>query len=1057
MKKMIWYIQYVHYNFQKDLTISLSMEKDVIRVLKIRHPFLVLAGIFYLSLFCSNISCAEADRYHLEVSFIPEQHLLQGKATINIASGKEWQFYTGGLGIEEIILEEEGKKSSSLPLPGKDHLTMYASDSDLKLTVIYSLQVPENTPSNLISPQGIVLTSNWHPRPMEDMLFSLKATLPPGFQGISESDNLPEQTPDGTMSSSFSQPVRAIHLAAGPYQVEKETIRKGLSLSTWFFREDSELNREYLDAAKNYILRYEQEIGPFPYNHYAVVSNRLPSGFGMPTFTLLSQKVLRLPFIKETSLGHEVLHSWFGNSIEVAEGSGNWCEGLTSYLADFSYATDRGEGIAHRKAAIVNYQSYVHRDTATPLIDFGSASHNQPMAKAKRAVGYNRSAMLFHQLRGILGPEYFVEGLRLFTSSFKGRSASWQDIQALFEKVSGKDLTEFFSQQLTRKDIPSLDVMDIWSSSKQDSSTLHFIIRQDSEQPYTLRVPIQVAVPGGTHSFIKEITEKETAVSIELDEPPLSFAIDPEYDLFRTLPPAEFPPVWSRFMGSANRLIITGKESNQTVYAPFREWAEQQGWTVVSEESLTNQQLSENSILFLGADSTAYSSLFGKAPSIQAGFHLTVQNNPLNEKEVSVLVQSSSSEETAAVPHRLSHYGKYSSLLFHNGRIQNKKITTGDSGLEFLLETLPRGGATGAIDNFDQIIAELAGKCVIYIGETHDSMADHLLQLRIIQGLHRKGLDLAIAMEMFPTDSQAALDNYLLKKSDTMDEAEFLRQSHWFDVWRYDWRLFRPIFNFCRKYSIPVHGINIDREIVSTVFSDGNTDALTPEQLETVARQRDLAIEGYVERLREVHEFHAESPHGKDKGIAGFLQSQAIWDESMADNIAKILHNNPSKTVIVIAGSQHTRKDSGIPPRLARRMDVSQSSVLNLYGDNSPVDPGTQADYFFLAAPIFLEQKGKIGIILDPQKDKDGKEYLRISSLSHAGKAKEAGLQENDIIISINGQPAKNMEDIGILMMDSKAGDTLTMSIQRKSEKGQTEEKEIYVELSDLTKPPGHP
>ena len=141
-----------------------------------------------------------------------------------------------------------------------------------------------------------------------------------------------------------------------------------------------------------------KEIGPFPYNHYAVVSNRLPSGFGMPTFTLLGQMVLRLPFIKETSLGHEVINSWFGNSIEVADGSGNWCEGLTSYLADFSYAADKGEGASHRKAALVNYQSYVHQGSASPLFDFGSASHNQPMAKAKRAVGYNRSAMLFHQL-----------------------------------------------------------------------------------------------------------------------------------------------------------------------------------------------------------------------------------------------------------------------------------------------------------------------------------------------------------------------------------------------------------------------------------------------------------------------------------------------------------------------------------------------------------------------------------------------------------------------------------------------------------------------------------
>ena len=93
----------------------------------------------------------------------------------------------------------------------------------------------------------------------------------------------------------------------------------------------------------------------------------------------------------------------------------------------------------------------------------------------------------------------------------------------------------------------------------------------------------------------------------------------------------------------------------------------------------------------------------------------------------------------------------------------------------------------------------------------------------------------------------------------------------------------------------------------------------------------------------------------------------------MAENIVRILQKNPEKTVVVIAGAQHTRKDSGIPPRVSRRMDVAQSSVLNLYADNSPIDPSIQADYFFLTEPIFLEPKGKIGIILDPQKDDDGK------------------------------------------------------------------------------------
>ena len=1016
----------------------------------------IFAGILLIISLFSSKSFAHTPNYHLDISFDLENHTLQGKASIGFHEGEGWQIYTGGLTIQDIILEEDGKEASSLPLPHGDTIHMYGGSKSQQLTINYSLTVPRHCGDNRISERGIVLTSGWYPMMQQKRLFSVDATLPPGFKGITESDNLPKQLQGNRMSSSFSQPVRAIHLAAGPYQITEETVREGLTLSTWFFVEDQQLSREYLDAAKAYLLRYEKAIGTFPYNHYAIVANRLPTGFGMPTYALLGQMVLRLPFIKESSLGHEILHSWFGNSVQVSDNSGNWCEGLTSYLADFAYAEDKGKGAEHRKAALINYQSYVHADLAIELQNFRSASHNQPMAKAIRAVGYNRSAMLFHQLRGILGPENFYLGVRKLATSFKWKSASWRDIQIIFETVSEKDLSRFFDEQLARLDVPSIEISAVRVENKQDQSILHLTIKQTSEQPYLLNIPIRISTMAGGLQSTHQISDMETTITIPVSSSPLSVVIDPDYDLFRTLNPSEFPPVWSRFSGAEQKLLILGEDNSTDTLAPFIQWAEKQGWTVLNDEEVTNKQLSEHSILFLGSDSDSYRSLFGKSVLPQEGFSMVVQNNPLNTKEVSVLLTSESSQETASARYKLKHYGKYSSLAFKQGKVLEKHITATDKGIEYTLESLPLGGATSSIKSFEQIITELADKQVIYIGETHDSFSDHLLQLRILQALHKKGSDLAIAMEMFPASSQNALDEYLLEETE-MNEEDFLRASRYFDVWRYDWRLFRPLFNFCRQFNIPVHGINIDREIVSTVFAEGSTDTLSDEQLQSVAKERDLAIDGYVERLRTVHGFHVDAPHGKGKGIAGFIQSQAIWDESMAANIAEILSSNPEKTVVVIAGSQHTRKDSGIPPRLLRRMDVNQASVLNIYASNPPAAPVSQADYFFLAEPLFLEAKGKIGIILSPEKDEEGDEHLTVTGLSRAGKAKKSGIQEGDIILSINDQAVKNMEDIAITMMDSRAGDILTMKVLRKDASGEAVEKELRIELSDLSKPAEHP
>ncbi len=147
--------------------------------------------------------------------------------------------------------------------------------------------------------------------------------------------------------------------------------------------------------------------------------------------------------------------------MEVDYSQGNWCEGLTSFLADHAYREEKGEGIEDRLESITRYLSYVHKDSAIPLAAFTSASHDQPMAEAKRAVGYNKGALLFHELREKIGRQQFQDGLRRFYADNSGRQANWDDLQKSFEAASGADLGQFFSERLTRNDIPVLGVEDI--------------------------------------------------------------------------------------------------------------------------------------------------------------------------------------------------------------------------------------------------------------------------------------------------------------------------------------------------------------------------------------------------------------------------------------------------------------------------------------------------------------------------------------------------------------------------------------------------------------------
>ena len=419
---------------------------------------------------------------------------------------------------------------------------------------------------------------------------------------------------------------------------------------------------------------------------------------------------------------------------------------------------------------------------------------------------------------------------------------------------------------------------------------------------------------------------------------------------------------------------------------------------------------------------------------------------------MAVLVSTSSREETAAVAHKLSHYGKYSRLHFAAGRNTRQETAESEAGLRFIVDQPPAGAATAALNPFAGIIDRLAGSRVVYVGETHTSLADHHLQLQVIEALHRQDPDLAIGMEMFPTTSQDALDRYTTRAD--LDEPGFLKASRYFQVWSYDYRYYREIINFARSRRIPVIGLNLEQEVVSTVFKTGSVDALPVEVRKSLPPDRDLDMPGYADRLAILHGMHAAA--GPDGGsFGGFIQAQALWDETMAANIAAYLNRHPGRRMVVLAGSEHSRKDRGIPPRLLRRLPLQQATILNIAGGEGHPEIAEMADYFFVSPPRDLPPAAKMGILLESrQEGKSGS--LRISGFGPESGADEAGLQKDDVLLNVNDLPVRDMDDVRIALLDAKSGDAVRVTVERIEKKGeQPKRKEVAFKL--ITPAEGRP
>ncbi len=1014
----------------------------------------ILFSLAVLAL-CSTASptpagASEID-YDLVISFQPQIHLLSGTARISLQPGLGLGLDLAGLSVTGLLLREEGGREYTLPLPAEPTLSLPGTAGKRELFISYSAQM-ENSADNLISPSGIALTDRWHPIPDRALHFRLQARLPAGFTAIAESDLFPLAQTDDTATSTFSQPRQSLHFAAGPYVKDSLEVRPGLRVYSLFFPEDRDLASGYLEAAVRYLQRYEKEIGPFPYAHYVIVANRQPTGLGMPSFTLLGQQVLRLPFIKETSLGHEILHSWFGNSVEVDSAGGNWCEGLATFLADHAYRVDQGQAAADRKERIINYLSYVHDKTDIPLSAFHSADHRLPQASLIRDIGYNRGTLLFVELQEMLGAEVFTKAVRAFYSEHRGKSASWTDLQQSFSRAAaGRDLSEFFTERLGRASIPELTVSDIAVSQTGGTTHLTFQLSQKTERPFSLRVPVHVTTGSGVSRFLVTADKKLTPVSLTINGLPLQLSIDPQYSFIRKLAAAELPPVWSRFLGAEKKLVILDSEEHRDLYRPLLDSLAGDSWTIKTAAEVKTGELSGSALLFLGLQHPLSRSLFAQPVYPKTGFTLDVRRHPLNPEQVAVLVSSADRDETARAGRRLSHYGKYSFLHFEKGRNTQQQTTETESGQQHLLEQLPAGTTTTALSPFAAIMAQLDDNRVVYVGETHTSMADHRLQLRIIEALHQKNPDLAIGMEMFPTTSQKALDLYTGGRAD-LDERSFLKVSSYFKVWRYDYRLYREIMNFAREKRIPLVGLNLEDEIVGTVFRTGSVDALAENIRKSLPVDRDLDMPGYADRLTIMHDMHATTGHGSGS-LGGFIQAQALWDETMAENIASYLQQHPGRRMVVLAGSQHSRKDSGIPPRLLRRLPLKQATVMNISEASSPETLAEIADYFFVSPQISLPEAAMMGIVLESQKKGDTSS-LRVNGFSPDSKADEAGLLRDDVLLKIDGIPVQDMDDVRIALLDARPGQKIEVGIERaEKEEKQQKRLDFTIELIGQTQP----
>ncbi|MYA36368.1 MAG: M20/M25/M40 family metallo-hydrolase [Gammaproteobacteria bacterium] len=480
---------------------------------------------------------------------------------------------------------------------------------------------------------------------------------------------------NGPNGWSSRDPMEEIYLIAAQF-TEYSQMAGDIEALAYLRTPDSNLAIRYLDATERYLQLYEPLLGDYPFSKFALVENFWETGYGMPSFTLLGSQVIRFPFILESSYPHELLHNWWGNGVYPDYESGNWSEGLTTYLADHLFREMDGRGAEYRKDMLARYRNYVAEETDFPLTEFTTRN-----SAASQAVGYGKTLMLWHMLRGELGDDLFLEGLRRLYDDYLFQRIGFTGIAELFSEVAGFDLGPFFAQWVNRTGAPDITV----SVDEVGNNQAQILFAQiHNGEPYELNVPLALYYAGREEPEIHlvRLTQKlEGVVAPDYDRLE-AVLVDPWFDLFRKLDREETPPTVGEMFGAREIAFLLPRENREEWRRLAEAFAADVDARILTEESMSALP-PDRSVWVLGRDNPfaeaaltaagAYGAAANAEDIVLAGQPLPfadrstvlIGRHPANPELAIGLIHVDGMAAMPGMIEKLPHYGRYSYLSFY--------------------------------------------------------------------------------------------------------------------------------------------------------------------------------------------------------------------------------------------------------------------------------------------------------------------------------------------------------------------------------------------------------
>jgi hypothetical protein len=547
-------LSYIYYPFSDEPVTLYDQSKD--RIISLYSPAeeeAPKAKRFYIS-FAEKF---DISRYQLDLSYSPSQSFLSGKARISVVpkmdSLDSLKFrFNPDLEILKIY-DRERRELFYTQDKLRNLLYVYFVDppghqETTSIDVYYRGRMSPPTPTTdvaqSLSRDTLVFRQRyetyffsqaglWYPAPAEEDYFQarLKLILPPEYRCVANGDLVErgrwtdmgdvaeiEKAGSSVFTFETKSPVKYMSFIVGKFDRPRE-VAEPIPIQTMISTEIMEGGPPIIEQAKSILDYYIRSFGPFPYEKLAIVKRLFPTagGHSPASFIVLNQIPVRgdspYPVIANNAvnlsdwdeyfLAHEIAHQWWGQGVSFLTYKDQWLsEGLAQFAAASYLRNHYGEKAY--ASILKKFSQWTEKKSVKGPISMGSRLSFFDF-DAYQAVVYDKAALALFMLQDLLGSDVFFSGLKEYFEKFKYAAARTENFKAMMERVSGRNLDDFFQGWFHSYELP--DVRMSWTEENTPSGSRLKIRVNQLKGRFVFPLWFEWASRGQTHSEMAVIEE----------------------------------------------------------------------------------------------------------------------------------------------------------------------------------------------------------------------------------------------------------------------------------------------------------------------------------------------------------------------------------------------------------------------------------------------------------------------------------------------------------------------------------------------------------------------